>query len=218
VSIIPAGIPHRTLWQRRASLMHIYLSKELLGATALRILHEESFTLRPTYLVRDPFVEELGRALYRECKTGELCDVFAASLTTLLATHLLRTYSARIDGPGSFHGGLAPTRERRIREHIERHLDQDLSLDRLAEVIGLSPSHFATLFRQSTGFTPHQYVCRRRIEHAQHLLIDTKQELIDIAAACGFTSQSQFTTLFRKFTGVPPGKFRQEQLLTTRTT
>jgi AraC family transcriptional regulator len=174
------------------------------------VLQKDSYTIRPTYLVRDPFVEELGRSLYRDCKTGTLCDLFASSLATLLSTHLLRTYSA---DEGSFQGGLAPARERKVRAHIEQHLAGDLSLERLAEVIHLSPSHFATLFRQSTGFTPHQYVCHRRIEHAQHLLLETKDELSDIAAACGFTSQSQFTTLFRRFAGIPPGKFRQEQRL-----
>ncbi len=210
VSIIPAAVPHRTLWQRRASLMHIYLSHELLLSTARRVLRTESYRIRPTYLVRDPFVEELGRALYRECTTGALCDVFASSLATLLATHLLRTYGAQQE---SFQGGLGPARERKVREYIEHHLAGDLSLERLAEVVHLSASHFATLFRQSTGFTPHQYVCHRRIEQAQRLLDETRDELADIAAACGFTSQSQFTTLFRRFTGIPPGKFRQEQRL-----
>jgi AraC family transcriptional regulator len=213
VSIIPAGQPHRTLWQRRASLIHVYLSVDFLSSTAARILHRDAFKVRPAYLVRDPFVEELGRSLYRECKSGTLCKVFASSLATLLATHLARTYNARTDQAVAIHGGLAAARERRIREHIEHNLDQDLSLERLAEVVGLSASHFATLFRQSTGFTPHQYVSHRRIERAQQLLTETTEALVEVASACGFTSQSQFTTLFRRFTGVTPGKFRQARAL-----
>ncbi|SNT36900.1 AraC family transcriptional regulator [Granulicella rosea] len=211
VTIIPAGEPHRTLWQRRATLIHVYLDMELLAATARSVLHLDTFALRPTYLVRDPFVEELGRALYRECRTGALSDAFAKALLTVLATHLLRTYSAQPGDRGSFQGGLAPARERRVREYVETHLDQELSLEVLAKTVDLSPSHFATLFRQSTGFTAHQYVCHRRVKHAQNLLIETAQPLVEIAAACGFTSQSQFTTLFRRFTGLPPGKFRQDQ-------
>jgi AraC family transcriptional regulator len=98
----------------------------------------------------------------------------------------------------------------RVREYIEQSLGRDLSIRALAEVVGLSPQYFADLFRQATGFTPHQYVSHRRVERAQQLLRDADLPLTEVAHQCGFTSQSQFTTLFRRFTGVTPGKFRGE--------
>jgi AraC family transcriptional regulator len=208
VSIIPPGEPHRTLWQRRASLVHIYLSMEFLSKTASRILHKTSVDLRPAHLVRDPLVEELARALYRECQEPELPKLFADSLATLLATHLLRTYNATTESPRDSRGGLGPARERRVREYIERSLDRDLSIRALAAISGLSLHYFANSFRQSTGFTPHQYVSHRRVELAQQLLTDASLPLAEVAYRCGFTSQSQFTTLFRRFTGATPGRFR----------
>src|SRR5271154_1467929 len=211
VSIIPPGVPHRTLWQRRASLIHIYLSNDLLADPSRKVLQESSFELRPAHLVRDPLIEELGRALYRECATGNLSKLFANSLATLLATHLLRTYSVSSSDSGThLSGGLGPTRERRVREYIQRSLDRDLSIESLAEVAGLSPNYFAVLFRQSTGFTPHQFVSHHRVELAQQLLKHGDLSLADIAYRCGFTSQSQFTTIFRRFTGFTPGRFRVE--------
>jgi AraC family transcriptional regulator len=200
VSIIPPGEPHRTLWQRRASLVHIYLSREFLSTTASRVLREASWELRPAYLVRDALIEELARALYRECEAPELPGVYADSLVTVLATHLLRNYSAASELLSDFRGGLGPARDRRVREYIEKSLDRDLSIDALAEVVGLSPHYFADVFRQSTGFTPHQYVSHRRVARAQQLLADADLPLADVAYQCGFTSQSQFTTLFRRFT------------------
>ena len=208
VSIIPPGEPHCTLWQRRASLVHIYLSKDFLSATARRVLHQSSSELRPAHLVRDLFIEESARALYRECQASELSKVFADSLATVVATHLLRNYSAASGLTSDFRGGLGPARDRRVREYIERSLDRDLSIDALAEVAGLSPHYFADIFRQSTGFTPHQYVSHRRVERAQQLLADAELPLAEVAYRCGFTSQSQFTTLFRRFTGATPGRFR----------
>ena len=210
VSIIPPGVPHRTLWQRRASLIHIYLSNDFLADTSRKVLQESCFELRPAHLIRDPLIEELGRALYRECETGNLSKLFANSLVTLLATHLLRTYNLTANESSQLSGGLGPARERRVREYIQRSLDRDLSIEVLAEIAGLSPNYFAVLFRQSTGFTPHQFVSHHRVELAQQLLKHGDLSLADIAYRCGFTSQSQFTTIFRRFTGFTPGRFRVE--------
>src|ERR1700722_1503666 len=210
VSIIPPGVPHRTLWQRRASLIHIYLSVDFLAATSRKVLQEGTFELRAAHLVRDPLIEELGRALYRECETSNLSKLFANSLATLLATHLLRTYNLTAKDSAQLSGGLGPARELRVPEYIQRLLDRDLSIEVLAEVAGLSPNYFAVLFRQSTGFTPHQFVSHHRVELAQQLLKHGDLSLADIAYRCGFTSQSQFTTIFRRFTGFTPGRFRVE--------
>jgi AraC family transcriptional regulator len=210
VSVIPSGEPHRTLWQRRASLIHIYISDDFLSRIAHQLLHEASFDLRTAYLVRDPFIEELGRVLYRECQTEKLCVPFANSLVEVLVAHLLRSYNDNLKLLTDLSMGLGPARERRVCEYIEKSLEHDLSIEALAKIAGLSTHYFADMFHQSTGFTPHQYVCRRRVERAQHLLRNPKLSLIEVGYRCGFTSQSQFTTVFRRFTGSTPGKFRTE--------
>jgi hypothetical protein len=66
VSIIPPDEPHLTLWQRRARLIHIYLSTEILAKAATEVLRQAVCPVRSIHLVRDLFVEELGRALYSE--------------------------------------------------------------------------------------------------------------------------------------------------------
>ena len=63
VTVIPANIPHRTLWQRRAALIHVYIRKEMLQKTAMDLLEPISFELKPTYLVRDVLIEELARSI-----------------------------------------------------------------------------------------------------------------------------------------------------------
>ncbi len=209
VSIIPAGEPHSTLWQRRATLIHLYLTNDLLAETASRLHHPKPVKLRPIYLARDLFLEELGRTLFRECHGQHPCSLIADATVTLLTAHLLRTYTtdaAPTDAPPT--GGLGPTRERRIREHIEQFLDQDLSIHALARIVAMNPQYFAHAFRLTTGFTPHRYVSHRRISRAQQLLTETTLSLSDIAYQCGFKSQGQFTTLFRQLTGTTPGKFR----------
>jgi AraC family transcriptional regulator len=208
VSVIPARIPHKTLWQRRAALIHIYIREEFLQRLASDVLQQDSFELQTTYLIRDLLIEELARSLYLESEGGHLDAAVASAAVTTLCVRILRAYSVRKGEESYATGGLGPARERRVREYIEADLERDLSIQSLADVVGLSPQHFAVLFRESTGFTPHQYVNHRRIARAQELLKRADLPLIEISMQCGFSSQSQFITAFRKLVGMTPGRFR----------
>lgn len=210
VSIIPPGEPHSTVWQRRAILIHIYLSKQRLQSTAAELGDNFSPDLRPVYLMRDIFIEELGRMLFRECQGQILNKLVANSAINILVAYLLRNNSVRSEGGVVVPGRLGPARERRIREHIEQNLALDLSIRALAGVLGMNPYYFANAFKLTTGFTPHRYVTYRRIDRAQQLLAEPSLSLADIAYRCGFKSQGQFTTLFRQLTGKTPGKFRSK--------
>jgi AraC family transcriptional regulator len=140
----------------------------------------------------------------------ELSRSFADSVVAVLAMHLMRNYNASAELLSGFGPGLGPARTRRVRKYIEESLERDLSVGALAKVAGLSPSYFAEMFRQTTGFTPHQYICHRRVDRARQLLTNADLPLVEVAYRCGFTSQSQFTTVFLRFTGVTPGRFRSE--------
>ncbi len=210
VSIIPPGEPHSTVWQRRAILIHLYISKHLLEVVAAELAENGSPDLRPVYLMRDIFIEELGRALFRECQGKMPHKLVADSTINVLVAYLLRNYSVGSEPGIVVPGGLGPARERRIREYIEKHLERDLSISALAGVLGMNPYYFANAFKRTTGFTPHRYVTYRRIDRAQQLLADPDIALAEIAYRCGFKSQGQFTTLFRQITGKTPGKFRSK--------
>jgi len=72
-----------------------------------------------------------------------------------------------------------------------------------------SRTHFLRLFRASTGQTPYQYVLNRRLERAKSLLQKTLMPLVNIAAACGFSSQTHMTDLFRSHIGKTPLHYRR---------
>jgi AraC family transcriptional regulator len=208
VTVIPARVPHKTLWQRRAALIHIYIHEEMLQRLATSLLKQTSFELKPAYLVRDLLIEEVARSLYTESEKGSLDPVIAKAAVTTMCVRLIRAYSAREEDAMYASGGLGPSRERRVREYIETHFEADLSIQALAAIVALSPQYFAVLFRESTGFTPHLYVSHRRIAHAQQLLANKEKSLLDVSFECGFSSQSQFITTFRKLVGMTPGRFR----------
>jgi AraC family transcriptional regulator len=107
-------------------------------------------------------------------------------------------------------GGLPSARLRRVEEFLMAHLADDIGLDDVAAVAGLSAKHFARAFRQSTGMPPHRWLIQRRIDRAKAMLLKGDLTLAEIALACGFADQSHFTSAFRKSLGTTPAIFRRE--------
>jgi AraC-like DNA-binding protein len=110
--------------------------------------------------------------------------------------------------PASSVGGVTPRALQRVREYIEEHLVENIELETLAEVAGLSKWHFARAFKQSVGTPPHCYLIQRRLERAKGLLAETDLSLAHIALKSGFSDQSHFSRRFRMFIGVTPRSFR----------
>ncbi|WP_445236553.1 AraC family transcriptional regulator [Fortiea sp. LEGE XX443] len=71
------------------------------------------------------------------------------------------------------HKGLTHTRLQQVLSYIRTHLDRDLSLTELAEVINISPTYFASLFKQTMEISPCQYVIQQRVEQARLMLSKT---------------------------------------------
>ncbi len=107
---------------------------------------------------------------------------------------------------------LADPRLRRVIDYLHGSFGQEISLDGLAEVAGLSPNYFLHAFKQSTGKTPHRYLTELRIARACELLQDPHRSIVDISLAVGFSSQSHLTTVFRRFLKTTPAAYRQEIL------
>jgi AraC-like DNA-binding protein/PAS domain-containing protein len=106
-------------------------------------------------------------------------------------------------------GGLPPGRAHRVFEYIDSHLQENITLEALAEIAQLSVHHFARAFRQTVGVPPHSYIVRRRVEHAGELLRNTDLPLSEIAVASGFADQSHLARHFRRLTGTSPGSARR---------
>jgi AraC family transcriptional regulator len=109
-------------------------------------------------------------------------------------------------------GGLAPWQIRKITAHIESNLGRSLRSGDLATLLRLSPAHFSRTFRNSFGCSPLEYVMRRRIEHAQGLMLSTGVPLAQIALDCGLADQAHFSRLFRRVVGESPRAWRRARV------
>jgi AraC-like DNA-binding protein len=92
----------------------------------------------------------------------------------------------------------------RAREAIEANISGDLTLAALADIAGMSTRHFCRAFRQATGFSPHEYIVRRRVDHACDLVRTGQLSLADVSSIVGFASHAHMTATFQRVLGCSP--------------
>lgn len=97
----------------------------------------------------------------------------------------------------------------RVIEFLADHFVSEITVDRLAEIAGISVPHLNRRFRHLLRLSPMEYVHSLRIQEAQRLLVTTDRPVGDIAVATGFYDQSHFTKRFRKSAGITPLRYRR---------
>jgi AraC-like DNA-binding protein len=153
-------------------------------------------------------LNEADRALGRDSDAARSGIARAMALLTAACD---RSTHADEAGTEPARGGLAPWQVRRLKAHIEAHLDQPIRIEDLTALTRLSPSYFSAAFRRSFGETPHTYLVRRRIARAQELMLMTDEPLSQIAIACGLCDQAHLSKLFRRATNMSPNIWRRER-------
>src|SRR3569623_277224 len=98
---------------------------------------------------------------------------------------------------------------RRARDHADRHYTEQLDLEALAAVAGMSKYHFKRLFTATYGLSPAAHLSRRRIERAQDLLRVTNLTVTEVCHAVGFSSLGSFSSRFRAIVGETPSAFQE---------
>lgn len=97
----------------------------------------------------------------------------------------------------------------RIQKFLDKYYLEDLNLNHIAEELNINLYYMSHLFKESTGYSPIQYVIRRRIGEAQSLLITTDESVTRIANTVGYNNSNHFHAAFQKIVGMPPGKYRK---------
>lgn len=150
---------------------------------------------------RDPQIEYIAWALDAERQAGYPSEsLYSDTLGIALALHLL----GGVREPTRLLSGLSNHELRRVTTYIDENLHEDLSLAVLANVVGMSLSHFKTLFKRATGLPVHEYVIQQRVQRAKELLLHSTLPASQIALQVGFADQSHMARLMRRVLGVTP--------------
>lgn len=208
IAVFPEGFAHAG-HSAASEFTAIHLEKEFIEAATRDFRAGNQINLLPQHRLRDDFIRSLGEHLLIEAASAlPASRLFAESLATALAVHLVRNYSDEKSFVPHYRGGLAPRKLKKALEFIKEHLDEDLSLQDIAEEVGMSPYHFARGLKNEIGLAPHQYIIEQRIIKAKELLTGTNLPIVEIALQVGYNTQSHFTAVFHRHTGVTPKNYR----------
>lgn len=158
-------------------------------------------------------MKELFVMMFRNLAAGEPhAELFCTSLLHALLVSVLTVTE-----------GVGETRENpadephilgsRIKGYIDRHYMEPITLQSMGEALRISPYYLSHVFKQMSGYSPVQYLLRRRIGEAQTLLITTELSVARIAEMVGYDSQSYFNLQFTKNVGMPPSRYRHNYIV-----
>lgn len=123
---------------------------------------------------QDLNLQHIALLFLAELRSGSVMGrLYVESLTQVLVVHLLRHYAKSAHIITSENRSLTRTQLQQAIDYIHTYLNRDLSLTELASIVNISPTYFASLFKQAMGISPHQYVIQQRVERAKVMLSKT---------------------------------------------
>ena len=198
-------------WVGRMNVSHLQLG---ISDGALMACSDGAYgevELRPSRKFADPRLSAMAAAVHAEMVAGFPSGrLFLDSVEQAMAVALVNGHAVRHRPVQMYRGGLGSARLRRIKELVQAKMEHDLSLEDMAQSVGLSTAHFARMFRKSMGETPHQFVLRQRLERGKAMLRAPDARVLDVAVACGFKTQQHFAQVFRDVLGLSPTQYRQD--------
>ena len=203
-------LPGRWMWLQFRMPADARAGMPGLTARETAVLREGLAAVKPPVFHYSPALEHCMRRLMGEHRrpTPESAIVARGLLHELMAW-IIRDHRAEQLRRGHEPGGYSPPIVKSM-EWLDEHLGENISVGDLADVAGLSASHFRRWFHREVGSSPRDYVTRMRIEGAKRLLAETKRSITDMAFELGFSTSTYFTAVFHRETGTTPTEFRRQ--------
>lgn len=212
--ISAAHEPLSMRWRDHLNIISVKISPSLVLETAEAMKLGSNVEIPESHGNSDAQITHLCHALWLEAKasypTGQ---VYGESLSVALTTLLVQRFGTKhLVQPTAESGKLTPRCLSRVRDYIEANLEQEISLEDMAQIARLSTYHFARCFKASVGSSPHQYIIARRIERARLLLSTSQLSLAQVAMQSGFSDQSHLTRHMKRLLGVTPATLATQQI------
>lgn len=212
ITLAPRGFSGHFDCNGRPLASNVFLSQERLQRCADEMGWNRPPELLPRLNFEDPKLFAILSLIAAEADgSGPHSRLYLEALLDLLCIQLLREHSAFALPQSGMGHGLRPPQVRQVTDYMTEHLDEAVGLQQLAELLHINRFHFCKSFRKSTGFTPHQWLVRIRMERARELLTKSGMTITEVALAVGYHTPSSFAHAFRLTMGVTPTEFRQAQ-------
>lgn len=172
-------------------------------AEALKRVEEHTKALEQPGAIQGIASTWLAQRLYHEFRQGDGLALVSLEgiLLEMLAEGARRTGADRV--------AVIPRWLHIAREYLEANFLRQVSLAEIAGAAGVHRVHLSREFRRYFSTTVGEFLRRKRIEHACHLVSTTDTPLAEIAMTCGFSDQSHFSATFRRQIGLTPARYRQ---------
>ena len=181
--------------------MYSCLLTELRGAASRFEYHDT---------LQDQSLSQVVTTLAHEIEGGFADRILVETLDTALCIRIAQRFVGHLSLATS--EGLSPQRLQRVRDGVEAHLDEDLSLTVLADIACLSPYHFSRSFKQAARVGPQRYVTQRRFERAKTLLRRTTSRSPGPRRKPGLPTRA-ISSSFRREIGMTPSRLLKKREL-----
>jgi AraC family transcriptional regulator len=213
LTFVPAGLCFREWQETNTSIRITYL---YLDPAKLDEFADLAIGYIPRLFFEDAVLWETAAKLRSAIETyQEQSNTYLEAIANVLAHELSGSKAASDQSSHTNRGGLAGWQMRAVATYIDEHLDQQVSLLALAQLVRLSPFHFCRAFKQSFNASPHRYHVQRRVEQAKVLLSNRGMSITEVGLSVGYPCPGSFSIAFRKITGQTPSEFRRNFALST---
>ncbi len=208
MEIIAKGEGGRWIDEGPADLLIMRIEPSFLNRVAANMgFDPKTLEILPRVQARDPQIEHAAWALEAALIEGEADPAFVQAMGVAVASRLIKAHA--VVRHARVQRALSRKQTALVCDHIDANLTERLSLADLAGLVGVSTSHFKTLFKAAVGVPAHRYVMRRRVARAVELIQAGERRLSDVASETGFAHQSHLARAMRSVTGQTPGELQR---------
>jgi len=206
--LVPPG--HATYWRFTGAtdfaMFYFTAPQATMAGRLLALFDLENEPL----MFSNALVSATAQEVFNELQKGRAADErYVEKLVEIMLEKVYRALTTvGVDGLKPSHVHFS--RLSKALQYIRGNLSSDLSVQYLANLAGVSQTHFRRLFQEALGTSVHQYVQGARLEQARKFLGSTGMPISRIAEECGFSSQSHLTTSFRKLYSATPAEYRSQ--------
>jgi AraC family transcriptional regulator len=213
LALVPSGRQASVIQRGGGRKLHLYLPDSLLADAAgddPDNSRNRRIDLEPRvgYDVAAANICRRVLAQFRDNRIGS--TLLHDALGIELAVHAIRHWTGGSIDEAPATRPLPTPALRRVVDYLHSDIAANPSLRTLSELVGLSPAHFCRSFSAATGYAPHRYLIRLRVQTACDQLRHTERPVGHIANGVGYDDPSYFARIFKRHTGLTPVEFRNQ--------